>query len=35
MSSFLARALVIKEEYDNFISDMEQNKTFCTYMDEW
>ena len=35
MSSFLARQLVIKEEYDNFVSDMEQNKTFCTYMDEW
>ena len=35
MSSFLARQLVIKEEYDNFVSDMEQNKTFCTYMEEW
>ena len=35
MSSFLARQSVINEEYDNFISDMEQNKTFCKYFDTW
>ena len=22
-------------EYDNFIGDMEQNKTFCKYFDTW
>ena len=35
MSDFLARQSVINEEYDNFIGDMEQNKTFCKYFDTW
>lgn len=26
---------IIDEEFDNFLSDMEHNKTFCSYLDVW
>lgn len=35
MASNIARQLIIKEEFDNFLFDMEKNKTFCSYIDVW